>query len=117
MKPGKVERCEFEYRRQFLLLAGSYVASGAETERSPAWMAGLRHTAEEKPTIVTYWDYLDRRTALLARAIESKVPNPAIVATPTFRDAAPFVRTPGAAACRTGRCLLFRDRSSDRWLE
>jgi cytokinin dehydrogenase len=68
-------------RTQFLLLAGSYVASTAEGKRSPGWIAGVRHKAEEKPTIVTFWDYLDRRTALLTRATESKEPNPAIVAT------------------------------------
>jgi cytokinin dehydrogenase len=68
-------------RAKFSLLAGSYVASAAEAERPAAWMAGLRHSAAEKSTIMTYWEYLDRRTALLARAIESHAPNPAIVAT------------------------------------
>jgi cytokinin dehydrogenase len=72
-------------RDRFLLIAGSFVADAAEGDRPPAWTAGLRHKSENGPTIMPYWEYLNRRTALLipliARAKADKIPNPAIAAT------------------------------------
>jgi cytokinin dehydrogenase len=67
-------------RTQFLLIAGGYVASASEGERPPGWTLGLRHKADGKPTIMPYWDYLNRRTAAVARAKDGQAPNPAIIA-------------------------------------
>jgi FAD/FMN-containing dehydrogenase len=68
-------------RTQFLLIAGSYVDDAAAGNRPSAWTVGLQHKSEGSVTTTPYWDYLDSNTAVLARAKEGKIPNPAITAT------------------------------------
>jgi cytokinin dehydrogenase len=48
---------------QFQLIAGGFFADGAEPDRPPHWMAGLQHISEAAPVRLSYWGYLDRRTA------------------------------------------------------
>jgi FAD/FMN-containing dehydrogenase len=76
---------------KFLLIAGSFVADAAKGNRSADWTKSLQHKSEGEPTITPYWDYLDRRTAVVARAKEGKIPNPAIIATLPDASVRPFL--------------------------
>jgi cytokinin dehydrogenase len=59
---GRVIR-EPDGRGRFQLIAGSFVTETDEERFSPGWMAGLRHKSEAVPTKLSYWDFLNRRTA------------------------------------------------------
>ena len=48
---------------RFQLIGGSFLVDGGDAGRSAPWMAGLRHVSEAPPARLTYWEYLDRRTA------------------------------------------------------
>jgi cytokinin dehydrogenase len=48
---------------RFQLIAGTFFEDGIEPGSSPRWMTGLRHVSEAPPSRLSYWDYLDRRTA------------------------------------------------------
>jgi len=48
---------------RFVLLAGSFMAEAGEGNRPPFWIPGLRSKAATPSVVMSYWDYLDRRTA------------------------------------------------------
>jgi cytokinin dehydrogenase len=65
---GRVVR-EPDGRPRCQLIAGSFLAETDEEKPSPSWLAGLRHKSAAPPTRLTYWDYLNRRTASQMAAI------------------------------------------------
>lgn len=78
---GRVIR-EPDGRARFQLIAGSFLAETDEEKRSPPWITGLRHKSEAPPTRLTYWDYLNRRTAsqmaTIAAAKRGAAANPSL---------------------------------------
>ncbi len=74
---GRVMR-EPDGRSRFTLIAGTFLAQPEEGASPPAWMASLRFKAEGVPARMSYWEYLDRRTASIIAGKASGKPNPSL---------------------------------------
>ena len=61
---------------RYALTGGSFVADENAGKRTPDWMAGLRYKSEAPLTTVTYWDYLNRRTARQTPSAVTSGPTP-----------------------------------------
>lgn len=79
-----------ERRWRIALLAGSYL-SRPNDSGTPAWVAGLRFSAQEPPVTRGYFDHLDRRTASVAAAKRSGRPNAALAVVLPEGFALPFL--------------------------
>jgi FAD/FMN-containing dehydrogenase len=61
---------------RYALTGGIFVADENAGKRTPDWMAGLRYKSEAPLTTVTYWDYLNRRTARQTPSVVTSGPRP-----------------------------------------
>ena len=79
---------------RFQLIGGSFFADGDDTDRSPPWMEGLQHISQAPPVRLSYWDYLDRRTASQTAsiaAVKRGAKNPSLAFMLPAASVVPFV--------------------------
>jgi hypothetical protein len=79
---------------RFQLVGGTFFAGGDEAAGAPSWMTGLRHVSEAPPVRLTYWDYLDRRTASQTAsiaAVKREAKNPSLAFMLPATSVVPFV--------------------------
>ena len=69
---------ESDGRWRFMLLAGTFLAQPDDEPNPPSWMLGLRFKAESSVARMSYWDYLDRRTASVAAGKVNGKPSPSL---------------------------------------
>jgi cytokinin dehydrogenase len=79
---------------RFQLVGGTFFADGDEAAGTPSWMDGLRHMSEAPPVRLSYWDYLDRRTASQTSsiaAVKRGAKNPSLAFMLAATSVVPFV--------------------------
>jgi cytokinin dehydrogenase len=77
---------------QFSLIAGDFAAAADGASSPPEWAQGLRNSHDARPAILTFLEYLDRRTKSITAGRARKTPNPALVISMPASSTKAFVK-------------------------